>query len=172
MRAIWPKGYQRGSLGKSHQNGDYLKTSNAKKLSSRRNRTCSLWIILKALASKRKTSQLNLITLLHYLQLLKFNVVTVSDADFYIVQYVGVALRELITVTNKMTQLTSLKPNTTYLVEVGAFDDGNQITEASTSFHTSEKQNCFLLELSFSIFKIAYQLVGRAVTCSSLEQEV
>ena len=29
MRAIWLKGYQRGSLGKSHQNGDYLKTSNA-----------------------------------------------------------------------------------------------------------------------------------------------
>ena len=24
LRAIWPKGYQRGSLGKSHQNGDYL----------------------------------------------------------------------------------------------------------------------------------------------------
>ena len=22
---FWPKGYQRGSLGKSHQNGDYLK---------------------------------------------------------------------------------------------------------------------------------------------------
>ena len=22
LRAIWPKGYQRGSLGKSHQNGD------------------------------------------------------------------------------------------------------------------------------------------------------
>ena len=39
LRAIWPKGYQRESLKKSHQNGDYLKTSNAKKLSSRRNRT-------------------------------------------------------------------------------------------------------------------------------------
>ena len=93
--------------------------------------------------------------MLHYLQLLKFSVVTVSDADFYIVQYVGVdvlAVREPITVTNKMTQLTSLKPNTTYLVGVGAFDAGNQITEASTSFRTSEKQNCFLLELSFSIF--------------------
>ena len=24
-RAIWPKGYQRGGLGKSHQNGDVLK---------------------------------------------------------------------------------------------------------------------------------------------------
>ena len=24
LRAIWPKGYQRGSLGQSHQNGDYL----------------------------------------------------------------------------------------------------------------------------------------------------
>ena len=22
---FWPKGYQRGNLGKSHQNGDYLK---------------------------------------------------------------------------------------------------------------------------------------------------
>ena len=33
---VWPKGYQRWSLGKSHQNGEYLKTSNAKKLSSRR----------------------------------------------------------------------------------------------------------------------------------------
>ena len=31
---IWSKGYQRGSLGKSYQNSDYLKTSNAKKLSS------------------------------------------------------------------------------------------------------------------------------------------
>ena len=31
LRAIWPKGYQRGSLRKSHQNGDYLKASNAKK---------------------------------------------------------------------------------------------------------------------------------------------
>ena len=30
LRAFWPKGYQRGSQGKSHQNGDYLKTSNAK----------------------------------------------------------------------------------------------------------------------------------------------
>ena len=44
LRAIWPKGYQRGSLRKSYQNGDYLKASNAKKLSSRRNRTSSLWI--------------------------------------------------------------------------------------------------------------------------------
>ena len=44
LRGIWPKGYQCRSLGKSHWNGDYLKTSNAKKLSSRRNRTCSLWI--------------------------------------------------------------------------------------------------------------------------------
>ena len=25
LRVIWLKGYQRGSLGKSHQNGDYLK---------------------------------------------------------------------------------------------------------------------------------------------------
>ena len=25
IRAIWPKGYQRGSLGKSHRNGDYVK---------------------------------------------------------------------------------------------------------------------------------------------------
>ena len=25
LRAIWPKVYQRGSLGKSHQNADYLK---------------------------------------------------------------------------------------------------------------------------------------------------
>ena len=25
FRAIWPKGYQRGSLEKSHQNGDFLK---------------------------------------------------------------------------------------------------------------------------------------------------
>ena len=25
LRACWPKGYQRGSLGKSHKNGDYLK---------------------------------------------------------------------------------------------------------------------------------------------------
>ena len=33
---VWPKGYQRRSLGKSHQNGEYSKTSNAKKLSSRR----------------------------------------------------------------------------------------------------------------------------------------
>ena len=44
LRAIWPKGYQRGSLRKSHQNGDFLKASNAKKLPSRRNRTCSLRI--------------------------------------------------------------------------------------------------------------------------------
>ena len=44
LRAIWPKGYQRRSLSKSHQNGDYVKASNAKKLSSRRNQTCSLWI--------------------------------------------------------------------------------------------------------------------------------
>ena len=42
LRAIWPKGYQHGSLRKSHQNGDFLKASNAKKLTSRRNRTCSL----------------------------------------------------------------------------------------------------------------------------------
>ena len=28
LRAIWPKGYQRGSLGKSHQNGNYLKMFN------------------------------------------------------------------------------------------------------------------------------------------------
>ena len=34
LRTIWPKGYQRGSPGKSHQNGDYLKTSNAKNGSS------------------------------------------------------------------------------------------------------------------------------------------
>ena len=33
----WPKGYQRESLGKSLQNGDYLKTSNAKKLHFHRN---------------------------------------------------------------------------------------------------------------------------------------
>ena len=25
LRGIWPKGYQRGSLGKSHKNGDQLK---------------------------------------------------------------------------------------------------------------------------------------------------
>ena len=25
LRAIWPKGYQLGSLGKRHKNGDYLK---------------------------------------------------------------------------------------------------------------------------------------------------
>ena len=25
LQAIWPKGYQCGSLGKRHQNGDYLK---------------------------------------------------------------------------------------------------------------------------------------------------
>ena len=25
LRAFWPTGYQHGSLGKSHQNGDYLK---------------------------------------------------------------------------------------------------------------------------------------------------
>ena len=31
---FWPKGCQRGSLRKSHQNGCYLKTSNVKKLSS------------------------------------------------------------------------------------------------------------------------------------------
>ena len=31
---FWRKGYQRRSLGKSHHNGDYLKTSNAKKLSA------------------------------------------------------------------------------------------------------------------------------------------
>ena len=31
LHAIWPKGYQRGSLRKSHQNGDFLKASNAKK---------------------------------------------------------------------------------------------------------------------------------------------
>ena len=37
LRAIWPKSYQRGGQEKSHQNGDYLKTSNAKKLSSSRN---------------------------------------------------------------------------------------------------------------------------------------
>ena len=44
LRAIWPKSYQRGSQEKSHQNGDYLKTSIAKKLTSDRNRTNSLWI--------------------------------------------------------------------------------------------------------------------------------
>ena len=27
MRAIWPKGYQRGSLEKSYQKGDYLKSA-------------------------------------------------------------------------------------------------------------------------------------------------
>ena len=31
LRTIWPKGYQHGSPEKSHQKGDYLKTSNAKK---------------------------------------------------------------------------------------------------------------------------------------------
>ena len=25
LRALWPKGYQRGSLRKSHQNGEFLK---------------------------------------------------------------------------------------------------------------------------------------------------
>ena len=25
LRAIWPKGYRRGSLGKSHKKGDYFK---------------------------------------------------------------------------------------------------------------------------------------------------
>ena len=34
LRAIWPKGYQRGSVRKSQQNGGNLKTSSAKKLSS------------------------------------------------------------------------------------------------------------------------------------------
>ena len=33
LRAIWPKGYQRGSPRKSHQNGDYLKACNAKNCS-------------------------------------------------------------------------------------------------------------------------------------------
>ena len=32
MRAIWHKGYQRGSLGKSHQNGDYLKLLKLRRL--------------------------------------------------------------------------------------------------------------------------------------------
>ena len=45
---FWPKSYQRRSLGKSHQNGDYLKTNNAKELSSYRIRTCNLWIIKPA----------------------------------------------------------------------------------------------------------------------------
>ena len=44
LSAIWSKGYQRESLRKSHQNGDFLNASNAKKLSSRRNRTCNLRI--------------------------------------------------------------------------------------------------------------------------------
>ena len=43
---FWLEGYQRGSLGKSHQNSHYLKTSSAKKLSSNRIRTCGLWITL------------------------------------------------------------------------------------------------------------------------------
>ena len=30
LRAFWFKGYQRGSLGKSHQNGDYLKQAKRK----------------------------------------------------------------------------------------------------------------------------------------------
>ena len=34
LRTIWPKSYQRESPGKSHHNGDYLKTSNAKNGSS------------------------------------------------------------------------------------------------------------------------------------------
>ena len=38
LLAIWPNGYQCGSLGKSNQNDNCLKTSNAKKLSSCRNR--------------------------------------------------------------------------------------------------------------------------------------
>ena len=42
---FWPKGYQRVSLVKSHQNGDYLKQAMRKKLSSHRIRTCRLWII-------------------------------------------------------------------------------------------------------------------------------
>ena len=42
LRAIWSKGYQNGSQRNGHQNDDYLKTSNAKRLSSRRIRTCSL----------------------------------------------------------------------------------------------------------------------------------
>ena len=40
LHAIWPKGYQRGSLRKSHQNGDFLKASNR--------------LIIQALASKRQ----------------------------------------------------------------------------------------------------------------------
>ena len=55
LRAIWPKGYQRGSLRKSHQNGDFLKASNR--------------LIIKALASKRQniTTKLLLTTvLIHY----------------------------------------------------------------------------------------------------------
>ena len=41
LHSIWSKGYQRESLRKSHQNGDFLKASNAKKLSYRRNRTAA-----------------------------------------------------------------------------------------------------------------------------------
>ena len=59
LRAIWPKGYHRGSLRKSHQNGDFLKASNAKKLSSRRN---------QALASKRQNITTKLL-LTVYIQL-------------------------------------------------------------------------------------------------------
>ena len=46
---VWPKDYQRGSLGKSHQNGDYLKQAMQKKLCSHRIRTCSLWFQLNLL---------------------------------------------------------------------------------------------------------------------------
>ena len=54
LRAIWPKGCQRGSLRKSHQNGDFLKASNR--------------LITKALASKHQnitTKLLLTIYLLH-----------------------------------------------------------------------------------------------------------
>ena len=33
LACFWPKGYQRRSLGKSHQNGDYLKQAMRKKAS-------------------------------------------------------------------------------------------------------------------------------------------
>ena len=48
LYAIWPKGYQRGSLPKNYKNGNYLKQaidiSNAKKRSFHRIRTCCLQI--------------------------------------------------------------------------------------------------------------------------------
>ena len=59
LRAIWPKGWQRGSLRKSHQNGNFLKASNQ--------------LIVKALASKRQniTTKLLYINYLFVIHLLR-----------------------------------------------------------------------------------------------------